>query len=185
MHQFTQTHIYIHTRKQSDLKGNSTQFLVSWVNLFGRGWIWQSSSSTANNVDTNEFISSTPLFSPFPAPLLTFALLFSHCLSLVLSFVSICLFHTHPFLFIPSLLASLFLSPLLYSPSRTSSLYLHRWFQWLLWVLIIPSITVGKCAIKVDSYSAPHGSIFIRVTPDFRGSGGFFRHSMPSSFCHL
>ncbi len=32
---------------------------------------------------------------------------------------------------------------------------------------------MGKCAIKVDSYSVPCGFVFIRVTPDFRGSGVF------------
>lgn len=178
----TQTHrTDTDTRTQSDthLQGNFTQLLVSWVNLFGRSWIWQSSSSTANNTETNEFISSTPLFTPSPS-CCTFALLFSLFLSLVLPSVSICLSHAHS--------SSSFLSesycfssfPLLRCPSWTSSLYLHRWFQWLLWVLIIPSITVGKCAIKVDSYSVPCGSIFIRITPDFKDSG-VFRCFMPSS----
>lgn len=37
----------------------TTQLLVSWVNLFGRNWIWQSSFSTVNNTETNEFIFST------------------------------------------------------------------------------------------------------------------------------
>lgn len=167
-----------HTWIQSDTPtGKLYSALVSWVSLFGRNWIWQSSFSTVNNTETNEFIFSTPLL--FSCPLHTFALMFPLFFSLVLPSVSYCLYRR---CFSSSFLSYSYcfsFSPLPYNPSWTSSLYLHRWFQWLLWVLIILSITVGKCAMKVDSYSAPCGSIFIRVTPDFRGSRVFWC-SMPS-----
>lgn len=114
---------------------------------------------------TNEFIS-TPLL--FLCPLHIFA----RVVALFFFLVSPSLSLSYTPLFISLLLVPLSPHfPIL--PPWTSSLYLHRWFQWLLWVLIIPSITVGKCAIKVDSYSALCASIFMRVSPDFRGSGVF------------
>lgn len=109
----------------------------------------------------------TPSISCFP--LTHYTLFFSRSQCLSVSFLLSCSSSpAHPIssslvLFSVSLSCSL----LLYRPSWTSSLYLHRWFQWLLWVLIIPPITVGKCAIKVDSYSVPCDFIFIRVAPDF------------------
>lgn len=66
-----------HTHTTHTYGGNFTQLLVSWVNLFGRSWIWQSSFSTSNNTETNEFISSTPLFSSASACTLVLALSFS------------------------------------------------------------------------------------------------------------
>lgn len=63
-----------------------TRLSVCWVNLFGRNWVWQSSSSAANNTETNELISSTPLSSPSPS-CSTFALFFS---LVVLPSVSVC-----------------------------------------------------------------------------------------------
>lgn len=107
--------------------------------------VWQIISSTVRNTETNDYISSL-------APSL-------HSHSFPLPFLSL------P----PSLSLCRRVFPLSPQSSWTSSLPLHRWFQWLLWVLIIPSITVGKCAIKVDSYCEPRGSVFNSVTPDFRG----------------
>lgn len=73
-----------------------TRLSVCWVNLFGRNWVWQSSSSAANNTETNELISSTPLSSPSPS-CSTFALFFSLvgfalCLSLRTSSYLRCFF---------------------------------------------------------------------------------------------
>lgn len=173
-----------HTETQSDthLQGNSSQLLVSSVNLFCTSWIWQCTSSTASNTQTNEFISSTPPFSP---PVFHICALVSRPSSpSVVPSASIRLSRALSALFVS--LASLRCFLFLFSARvDTLSLHLHRWFRRLLWVLIIPSITVGKCAIKVDGYSVPRGSVFIRVTTGFRGLGRIFRRAPRHLFCHL
>lgn len=100
---------------------NFSQLSVSWVNLFGRSWIWQSSSSAANNTETNENISSTPFLSCLLCTLALSRSLLSLALCLDLS---LSLSHAHSTSSSPcySLTAFSF-APLLSWPSWTSSLF--------------------------------------------------------------
>lgn len=88
---------------------NFSQLSVSWVNLFGRSWIWQSSSSAANNTETNENISSTPFLSCLLCTLALSRSLLSLALCLDLS-LSLSLMHTQP-LHLPAIVLLLSRSP--------------------------------------------------------------------------
>lgn len=108
-HCHTETHISRHTYKLqrhmdmhmlilciSELMATETptELSVSRANLLGGSWIWQSSFSTANIIETNEYISFTPPLShlllytlPPSLPLLSFVLCLNLSLSCVFYFI--------------------------------------------------------------------------------------------------